>query len=285
MKKLFIILFSVSLLSVACMSSDNIGVAYADGPTYSQAFSQSKQNLKTANYATAEKDAQESLFLAKSSEETGEALVLLGEAFYGRKMYEEARISWSKATLIDDPSGKGFQIFARLGLGRIYKAQASASKAVIEYQAVLAGFDSKPNQAGGYLRKISALALANAYLEAGRYEMAKQQFNQIAETTKDKPVLSSLALYNIAKIDVLQKNFESALLGFNQILNMKEVYSFVEQPSREQVTAITAILPVINALRESKLNANVEVKVADDVSDNIDSLIDKVIEAVVADGY
>ena len=226
--------------------------------TYAATLSAGQRDFKAEDYEAATKNAAESLALATSPAETGEALTLLGETYHRRKMYGEAQTQWAKLLELQDTGeNEGVHLIAHLGSARSYSAQGQWDKAVPEYQAVISQTEIHLKTTGDAnatetKQTLAPLyfALANACYHAKQYDLAQQQLKQLIQYSEGDSPFRLLALIQAGEIDVLERKFGDAAGNWKQALEMsptptgsakeggiKELIPLLESLDKQQVGA------------------------------------------------
>ena len=199
----------------------------AQPANYAAKLSATQQEFKAKHYELAEKDAQRSLDLATSPEETGEALTLLGESYYRRKMVGEAQTQWAKMLAFQGTDDdEGLHAFAHFGFARSYDAQGQFEKAIPEYKTFMESFKTQiADENTAETKQIFApfnFALANAYAANKNYDLAQQELKQIIEYSEGDSGYRLLSLVKRGEVDMNQRDFKGALDSFNQVLALAD---------------------------------------------------------------
>ena len=221
--------------------------------TYETALAAGKNEFKTAKYELATKSAAESLAVAASPDETGEALRLLGESYYRRKMYIEAEAQWAKILALPDGEDGSAHFFAHLGYARSYSAQRQWDKAIPEYQIVIKSFkgqmaDKSAAETQQTLAPFS-FALANAHAGAKQYDLAQGQLKSIIEYSEGDSGLLLLALVKRGEVAINQRDFKGALDSFNQALGMTGKSEFSDEGEMKK------LIPMLESLVKAEVGA------------------------------
>ena len=238
-------------------------ISHAQPTTYETALAAGKSDFKIEKYEAATKDAAESLAVAASPEETGDALMLLGETFYRRKMYGEAQTQWAKMLeLRGTDDDDALHTFAHLGYARSYDAQGQWDKAIPEHQLVRSQFeahiktDGDANTNAVEAKQLLApfdFALANAYSHTKQYDLAQQQLKQIIQYSDGDSGYRLLALIKRGQIDTVQRDFKGALDSFNQVLKLA---GLTPKSSADKVTGrLGELIPLLQSLVKSQVGA------------------------------
>lgn len=278
MKKSIIVFSAILCAAIAQVGVIHMSTAQPAQSSYSQALILSKHDLESRNYEDAEKDARKLLSLANSSEQTSSALTILGETFYRRRMYEEARSQWSKVLSSSTDYGDGFQVVAHLGLARSYTSQGSFDKAIPHYKDVLGRLGQDGNNGQSV---IFSLALANAYYKTRQLDLAQQQFQQVIESNQDNPAYLMVALTRSGQINLAKRKFKKSLAGFNQVLAIKEVTPGFKEYAQRQIRGLNNLIPL--QLEEGEINSGIgfQVKAERDFDGKIDDFVQILNDTIV----
>ena len=204
------------------------------------------RNSKPENYEAATKDAAESLALAASPEETGQALTLLGETYYRRQMVDEAQQQWAKLLALPDSDDGSLHAFAHLGFARSYDAQGQFDKAIPEYKTFIENLktqitDENTAETKQILAPLS-FALANAYAGAKQYDLAQQELKQIIEYSEGDSGYRLLSLVKRGEVDINQRNFKGALDSFNQALALADAQMPIKDKTSGKMGGLIVLL-------------------------------------------
>ena len=251
---------SFLLCAILCAGlAPNSSHAQTTSPTtYEAALAAGKSDFKAENYEATTKDAAESLALATSPAETGDALTLLGETYYRRKMYGEAQMQWAKMLALPETGeNEGGHLIAYLGSARSYSAQGQWDKAVPEYQAVISQTEAHLKTDGDANATESKqtlaplyLALADAYYHTKQYDLAQQQLKQLIQYSEGDSPFRLLALTQAGEIDVLERKFGDAADKWKRALEMSPAPT---DPAK--AGSIRALIPLLESLDKQQVGA------------------------------
>lgn len=264
-----VICVGIAQVGIAQMPTSRMGAVQPSQSGYSQTLILTKQSLKDKNYEVAAKDAQKLLASANSPEQTGRSLIILGETFYRRKMYEQARVQWNKVLIFTKDGGDDtLRAIAHLGLARSYSAEGSFDKAILEYKVVMNSFNPEDENRES---AIFCLALANAYYNTKQYDLAHQQLKQVIESTEDNPTFLAVALTRAGQVDLTQRRIKKSLADFNQVLAIQEVTPGVKEFAQRQADGVSKLIPL--QLEEGGLNSKAPFGIKSDKAfdDKIDA--------------
>lgn len=257
------------LFAVLCLSLPQVGLTQPQLklPDYSEVIAQSQQNIKVKNYVNAEKEAQEALALAKNPAQTGDALMAFGETFYGRHRFEEARIQWNKviALPVTDPEDN-FLIRGHMALAQSYLSEGNAEKAISEYTVLLPIFENNPDfknepnfkAEGTTVKAVFAALVAGAYLEARQFGIARDQFDQLLEFSKNKLDATSELLVGFGEMDAIEtkfkfeKSYKESLVDFSKIANTQGIDSLVKQQAQKKVKVLNLLIQLEKTIQEEQ---------------------------------
>ena len=223
---------------------DDVTQGQAASPADRAMLEQSRRDFAAKDYIAAAQDAQQLLIAADSPVETSRAWILLGETFYRRQMVELARTQWNKALALGDPDEQGLDTIAHLGLARGYGAQGQFDKAASEYKIIVAAAENatKGNAADDdTASNVFALELANAHYNTAEFDLARQGFVQIVESSQNDPLFGKEGPFalpiavRIAESDFNARHFKLALAEYQQILASKNLTPTVEKFVRVQI--------------------------------------------------
>ena len=257
MKKSTFLLYAVLCAGLANSSHAQV----SESTTYATALSAGQHDFKAENYEAATKNAAESLALAKSPEQTGDALTLLGETYYRRKMYDEAQMQWAKMLELQETGeNEGVHLIAHLGSARSYSAQSQWDKAVPEYQSVISQTeihlktdgDANATETRQTLAPLY-FALANAYSHNKQYDLAGQQLKQVIRYSEGDSGFRLFAFIKKGQIDLIQRDFKGALDSFNQALALTATEP--DSPPTKVVEQIKNLIPLLQNLAKAEVGA------------------------------
>lgn len=308
-------LFFVALLCVGICELGTVQASFAQptAPNYKQILVQSKQDLKDKDYAAVEEEAQEMLVSAITPEEKVTALVILGESFYRRKLYDQARAEWSKILTLktDEDDGDDFQTFAHIALAKSYSAEGHFDKAIPEYKAGMDGFkdeeedetdkkDADTHEGMSSLVGVFSLALANAYYNTKQLDLAREQLREVVKPSQDKSLgaltdlTRMLALTRSGQMSMEQRRFKKSLDEFNQVLVIvdkfnqasptQKVASTLKEFVQQQTEGINKLIPL--QLEEGEVNSTLafRVKRLEEFDIKIDAAIQGIIDDFIFEG-
>ncbi len=235
------------LCAILCAGFANSSHAQDAQPTtYETALAAGQRDFKSEKYEAATKDVAESLAVAASPEETGEALTLLGESYYRRKMYDEAQQQWTKILALPDNDDESSHAFAHFGFARSYDAQGQFDKAIPEYKTFIESLKTQITDANTAEGKQTLapfnFALANAYAATKQYDLAQQELKQITEYSKGDSGYRLLALIKRGEVDMNQRDFKGALDSFNQVLALADAQTPTQNMKTGQIGGLIQLL-------------------------------------------
>ena len=243
MKKSTLILCAILCAGLAPNSSH---AQPAQPTTYAATLSAGQREFKAEDYEAATQDAPESLAVAASPEQTGEALTLLGESYYRRKMYSEAQTQWAKMLALPDNDDESSHAFAHFGFARSYDAQGQFDKAIPEYKTFIESLKTQVTDANTAQGKQTlaplTFALANAYAGAKQYDLAQQQLKQIIEYSEGDSGYRLLALVKRGEVDMNQRDFKGALDSFNQALALADAQMPIKDKTSGKIGGLIVLL-------------------------------------------
>ncbi len=180
------------------------------------ALKQAKRSIREVSYGAAEQQSRQSLATAKTAQERGNALMVLGQTFYSRRQYDLARAQWNRAAVLKAPE---LATRAHASIARSYVAQENLDAAIAQYKIALSSVAADSVLSAedrGDNKILVALPLAAIYFKRGQLETARQQFRQIAQSAPNEPQVSALGLLLVGAIEILQKNPQAASTSFDQ---------------------------------------------------------------------
>lgn len=220
MKKTSIILGVMLCVGITQVSISHMSQAQPAPRSFNQILATTQQELTNGDYQTVEDDARGLMILARSPQEKGQALSLLGEAFYRRQAYDEAREQWNSALEL---SGTGdiekTQALAHLGLARSYSAQGSYDKAIPHFKVAVDYFDQKKMKP--FVATFS-LALADAYYQTHQNGLASNQTERAITAGQGLPDLLLVAHIRHGQLSLELNRFAEGRTDFEQVLKLGE---------------------------------------------------------------
>lgn len=259
-----------------CFGMSRVSPTQTNEQAYKRTVSKSKQSIQAGKYSEAEVYAQESLKLAKSSQEKVSALNILGETFYRRKSYDLAISQWGKSISHRDVAST----LAHLGLARSYKAKRNFAKAIPEYKYALSGFAQKD---ASYARMVISLAIANSYFESKDFNLAEKYYGQVLKSSQNQPALYSFSSMKLGEIDINRNRFGNALSRLKQVLDKGGLTPEVVDHIQRKIRVLDVVVSVKS--EKSEINDGVKIKVRPDDKLNsfIDTVVDNIIDKVIVE--
>ena len=189
--------------------------------SFNQILAMTQQELTNGDYQAVEDDARGLKILARSPQEEGQALNLLGESFYGRQNYNEARKQWNSVLEL---TGTGDiernQAFAHLGLARSYNAQGSYDKAIPHLKVAVDYFDQQKTDRDNIFAAFFSLALSDALYNAHQNDLALKQLDWAITAGQDSPDLLVVAYTRRGQLSTEQSQLAKARTDFEQVLKL-----------------------------------------------------------------
>jgi predicted negative regulator of RcsB-dependent stress response len=285
MKKPSVVLATILWIGLIQVGISQPGGAQPTQASYSQTLAQSKESLRTKHYEVAEREAQALLAAADSTEETGTGLIILGETFYRRKMYDQAHMQWNKVLSLAGTEDSDLRIFAHLNLARAYTAQSYFDKAAPEYKAVVDSLTTEDKTRKDKARKdestnaIFKLALANAYYHTQQFDLAQKQLSSVVESSRDNSAFLSVALARAGQVDLVQRKYKDSLAKFQQILDIKEVTPGIQTYAQGQILPLKGF--IASHLGAGEINSEIKVKIT--APKEFDNKIDVFLQTFIDD--
>ena len=260
MKKTTLVLAAMLCAGVAQMTAPQMSEAQPAPKSFSQIFALGKQDLNSKDFGVAEEDGRGLLVLARSPQEKGQALRLLGEALFRRKAFDEAKEQWNTLLALTGTSDdEGIHAVAHIGLSRIYSAQGNYEEAIPQYKSVVNYLDQKGAGEAKVYKDIFSLALVDTYYNARQDDLAQEQLDRLIASAQDNPAILMLAHTRAAQINYEQGNYDKARSNYQQVLKQADAGSLKAVSIRTFATnQIAAVNDSEQAAAEAKLVGDYE---------------------------
>lgn len=207
------------LSTLLCLGIAPLCIAQPAAPTPNQLLNIGKSNIHNKDYVKAEANARKSLSLASSPKDKGDALMLLGETFYERKMYDQARVYWSRAAALTSPEGE-IELRGHVALASSYLVQGQALKAIAEYKTGLTIADAQPD-VPKHIRDVVSFLLGNAYYRNQQFELARRQFEALVNDAEADSDLKMIALSRLSSTNIFLKDIKGAITNLRQLSDLE----------------------------------------------------------------
>jgi tetratricopeptide (TPR) repeat protein len=229
MKKSTFVLSATLCMGLAQTGTTPLALAQPAPLRFSQVRVAVKQDIEGKKYEDAEKDALQMVALAESPDETNEALTVLGQTYYLRKMYEPARVQWNKLLALNPDGNYLYHLF----LARSFSAEGNFVKSIPHYEVALLELDKenakdqaeKPEKDASEtlgLGTLLSLGLANAYYHTEQYDLAQEQLKRVVKSSQGLDFLNLIALTRSSEINYAELSLEKAIEGFKKVLASEE---------------------------------------------------------------
>lgn len=272
----------IVFLFLLFLCSPNIQAARADYATYDEARAAARANAAAKKYSAARADLEKAVKLAKTPEDKGAALILIGETYKLEGNGEQARAAWKNLVAMPDalPSSRvgaqmaiGFSLvdeekpalgraellkvetikgatlaphekaFLGLAVGSTYGNEKNYAQARLEWNKVLDAKFSGPNVLPILL--MTRITLAESYLDEGNAKNARQELVKLLQIKED------------AKLAPEDK---TALLAFKQSAQLDSARSYlieknytVAKTEYQKALQMTPLQPGIQAEADKQL--------------------------------
>ena len=246
MKKTTLVLAAMLCAGVAQMTAPQMSEAQPAPKSFSQIFALGKQDLDSKDFEAAERDARDSLVLARSAQEKGQSLSLLAEALYHREAYAQAKEQWNAVLdLRGTNDDENTHAFAHLGLAITYSAQGSYNQAIPHYKAAIDYFEQKNVK---QLTALFSLSLADAYYHTHKNDLAQEQLNRVVAYSQNIPILLAVAHTRLGQINFEQQQFDQARANYEQVLRQVDAVNFGNSKPEVFAERQIAVLNVIKKM-------------------------------------
>lgn len=172
-------------------------------------------------YQNAIEKASRLLEFHPNSKYVDDALMLLGQSFYYRRDYSKAQRKFEEIIQLY-PDSK-FIPEARLLMAKTQLGLQNFSEAESQFREI--ALDSKLK---GSIREEAAYELAGLYFEKENYELAAQEYRQVAQTLNDKS-MRAMSLYRLGECLVAQKSYKEATKILKRAVNESPNEDFKSQ--------------------------------------------------------
>ena len=274
----------ITLSAILCVGVAQVGITHTSKAQttplgFDQVLALGRQGLGSKNFEAAERDARDSLVLARSPQEKGQSLSLLAEALYHREAYAQAREQWNAVLdLRGTNDDENTHAFAHLGLARTYSAQGSYNQAIPHYKAAIDYFEQKNVK---QLTALFSLSLADAYYHTHKNDLAREQLNRVVAYSQNIPILLVVAHTRFGQINFEQQQFDQARANYEQVLRQVDAVNFGNSKPKVFAERQIAVLNVIKKMigdgafpKGTTSTVNRPDEFDDDVSQFIIELVD-----------